>query len=104
MLVDPDAWIGLIDGRRYVRQVRSDGSIVVEHTRYYLGRRLAGQRVMLAVSAAERSLVVYHDDAPIKQLPLCGLHGEILVFDRYVDLMQREARAKARRDHHRLAA
>jgi hypothetical protein len=30
----------------------------VEHTRYYLGRRLAGQRVMLAVSAAERSLVV----------------------------------------------
>jgi transposase InsO family protein len=104
MLVDPDAWIGLIDGRRYVRQVRSDGSIVVEHTRYYLGRRLAGQRVMLAVSAAERSLVVYHDDAPIKQLPLCGLHGEILVFDRYVDLMQREARAKARRDQHRRAA
>ena len=104
MLVDPDAWIGLMDGRRYVRQVRSDGSIVVEHTRYYLGRRLAGQRVMLAVSAAERSLVVHHGDTPVKQLPLCGLHRQILVFDRYVDLMQREARAEARRHHRRLAA
>ena len=84
--------------------MRSDGSSVVEHTRYYVGRRLAGQRVVVAVSAAERSLVVYHGDSPIKQLPLSGLHGEILVFDRYVDLMQRDARAKARRHHHRLVA
>jgi hypothetical protein len=40
---------------------------------------------------------------PIKHLPLCGLHHEVLVFDPYVDLMQRQARAKARR-HQRLAA
>ena len=104
MLVDPDAWLPLIDGRRYVRQVRANGSIVVEHTPYYIGRRLAGQRVAVAVSAAERSLVVYRGDTPLKQLPLCGLHREILVFDRYVDLMQREARAEARRRHRRLAA
>jgi hypothetical protein len=104
MLVDPDAWLPLIDGHRYVRQVRSDGSIVVEHTRYYIGRRLAGQRVAVAVSAAERNLVVYHGDTPVKQLPLCGLHRKVLVFDRYVELMQREARAEARRRHHRLAA
>ena len=103
MLVDPDAWLPLIDGRRYVRQVRANGSIVVEHARYYVGRRLAGQRVAVAVSAPERSLVVYQGETPIKQLPLCGLHREVLVFDRYVDLMQREARAKARR-HHRLVA
>ena len=104
MLVDPDAWLPLIDRRRYVRQVRPNGTVVVEHTPYYVGRRLAGQRVAVAVSAAERSLVVYHGDAPIKQLPLCGLHGEVLVFDRYVDLMQREARAQARRRHHRRLA
>jgi hypothetical protein len=62
--------------------------------------------VALAVAAAEWSLLVYHGDTPVKQLPLCGLHREVLVFDRYVDLMQREARAEARRHqhHHRLAA
>ena len=104
MLVDPDAWLELIDGRRYVRQVRSDGTVTVEHTRYYIGRRLAGQRVALAIVAAERALVVYHGDTMVRQLPLCGLHGEVLLFDRSVDLMQREARAEARRRHQRLAA
>ena len=103
MVVDPDAWLDLIDGRRYIRQVRSDGTVTVEHTRHYIGRRLAGQRVALAIVAAERALAVYHGDTMVKHLPLCGLHGEVLVFDRYVDLMQREARAEARR-HHRLAA
>ena len=102
MLVDPDAWLPLIDRRRYVRQVRSDGTVVVEHTRYYLGRRLAGQRVALAVAAAERALLVYHGDTLVKQLPLRGLRGETLVFDHYVALMEREARAEARR-HQRLA-
>ena len=102
MLVDPDAWLALIDGRRYVRQVRSDGTVVVEHTPYYVGRRLAGQRVVLAVAAAERALFVYHGETLLKQLPLRGLRREILVFDRYVALMEREARAQARR--RRLAA
>jgi hypothetical protein len=106
MLVDPDAWLPLIDGRRYVRQVQANGTVTVEHTRYYVGRNLAGQRLALAVAAAERSLVVYQGATAIKQWPLRGLRGEILVFDRYVDLMQREARAEARRhhQHHRLAA
>jgi transposase InsO family protein len=104
MLVDPDAWLPLIDGRRYVRQVQANGTVKVEHTRYYVGRHLAGQRVALAVAAAERSLVVYHGDTAVKQLPLSGLHGEVLLFDRYVELMQREARAEARRRRRRLAA
>ena len=69
MLVDPDAWLPLIDGRRYVRQVQANGTVRVEHTRYYVGRHLAGQRVALAVAAAERALVVYHGDILLKQLP-----------------------------------
>jgi transposase InsO family protein len=104
MLVDPDAWLPLIHGRRYVRQVQPNGTVNVEHTRYYVGRRLAGQRVALAVAAPERALVVYHGDTAIKQLPLSGLRGEILEFDRYVNLMEREARARARRRQRRLAA
>src|SRR5919199_1307011 len=96
MLVDPDAWLPLIDGRRYVRRVQPKGTVKVEHLRYYVGRHLAGQRVALAVAAAERALVVYHGDTALKQLPLHGLRGEILVFERYVDLMEGEARAEAR--------
>src|ERR687886_2723151 len=62
MLVDPDAWLRLVDGRRYARRVQADGKVMVEHARYYVGHRLAGQRVALAVVAAERALDVYHGD------------------------------------------
>jgi hypothetical protein len=82
MWVDTDAWLRRIDGRRYVRQVQAHGTVKMEHRYYYVGRHLAGQRVALAVSAAERSLIVYHGDTAIKQLPLSGLHGEVLIFDR----------------------
>ena len=56
MLVDPDAWLPLIDGRRYVRQVQVHGSVLVEHVRDDVGRRLAGQRVVLAVVADDFAL------------------------------------------------
>jgi transposase InsO family protein len=104
MLVDPDAWLRLVDGRRYVRQVQADGKVKIEHARYYVGHRLAGQRVALAVVADERALDVYAGDALLKRLPLRGLRGEILLFDQYVALMEREARAEARRRRPRLAA
>jgi transposase InsO family protein len=104
MFVDPDAWLRLVDGRRYVRQVQADGKVKVEHARYYVGHRLAGQRVALAVVADERALDVYHGDTLLKQLPLRGLRGEILLFDDYVAVMEREARAEARRHRPRLAA
>jgi transposase InsO family protein len=97
MLVDPDAWLRLVDGRRYVRQVQTNGTVEIEHVRYYVGGRLAGQRVALAVVAAERTLNVYHGGTLLKQLPLRGVRGEILPFDRYVALMEQEARANARR-------
>ena len=50
-----------------------------------------------------RALLVYHGDTLVKQRQLHGLRGEILVFDYYVELMEREARAEARRRHRRLA-
>ena len=69
----------------------------MEHERYYVGRRLAGQRVALAVAPDAGVLVVRHRDAPIKQLPLRGLWGVRLPFERYVELMLQEARVHARR-------
>ena len=80
-----------MDGRRSVRRVQADGKVKIEHARYYVGHRLAGQRVALAVVADERALDVYHGDTLLKRLPLRGLRGEILLFDHYVALMEREA-------------
>jgi hypothetical protein len=95
--VDPDAWLRVVDGRVYARTVRVRDDVVVEHARYYVGRRLAGQRVAVAVAAGERALVVRHRGVVVKRLPLRGLRGERLPFERYLALMEQEARAEARR-------
>jgi hypothetical protein len=95
--VDPDAWLRLVDGRRYARTVLAGGDVLVEHARYYVGKRLTGQRVAVAVAAGERALVVRHRGAVVKRLPLRGLHGAPLPFERYLGLMEQEARADARR-------
>ena len=58
----------------------------------------------VAIAAAERAVVVYHGDTILKHLPLRGLRGEVLLLDRYIELMEREARADARRHSRRLAA
>ena len=95
--VDPDAWLPLVDGRRYLRIVSVAGAIVVEHARHYVARSLAGRRVAVAVAAGERALVVHHAGAVLKRLPLRGLRAERLPFARYRELMEQEARARARR-------
>ena len=80
----------------------SGGDVLVEHARYYVGRRLAGQRVAVAVAAEERALVVRHRGAVVKRLPLRGLRNERLPFERYVALMEQEACADARRGRARI--
>jgi hypothetical protein len=100
-VVDPDAWLRLVDGRRYGRQVQANGTVAVEHERYHVGRRLGGQRVALAVVASEQALVVHHGGAAVKRLPLRGLYGEPLPFDRYVDRMTQEARIHTHRQRSR---
>jgi hypothetical protein len=51
----------------------------------------------VAVAAGERALVVRHAGAVVKRLPLHGLRDERLPFERYLALMEEEARAQARR-------
>jgi hypothetical protein len=102
--VDPDAWLRLVEGRRYARTVLTRGDVVVEHARYYVGRRLAGQRVAVAVASGDGELVVRHRGTVVKRLPLRGLRHERLPFEGYVELMEREARAAARRGRWLLAA
>jgi transposase InsO family protein len=102
--VDPDAWLPLVDGRRYVRKVLGGGTVAVEHHRYYVGKHLTGQRVVVTVAAADRALVVRQGPTVLKRLPLRGLRQERVPFERYVGVMEQEARAQARRRHHQQAA
>jgi len=95
--VDPDGWLHLVEGRRYVRTVLASGTVVLDQQRYYVGRCFAGQRVALAVMPGERALVVHRGGTIVKRLPLRGLREARLDFDRYVELTTREARAQARR-------
>ena len=71
--VDRTRWLRRLDRWRVVRKMDANGTIMVEHERYYLGRALAGQRVVVAVDAAARELVVHHQQRPIKRLPIKGL-------------------------------
>ena len=96
-VVDPDAWLPLVEGRRYRRTVKANGSVVVEHHRYYVGRRWQGQRVLVAVAADARELAVWRGQALLKRLPLRGLREAPLPFEWYVTQREQEARIHAGR-------
>jgi transposase InsO family protein len=93
-LVDPDRWLQVRDGLHLVRKVRRDGSIRVDLKTYYVGRALAGQHVALHLSAAQRALLVVHEQQVIKTLPLKDLTGHALRFEAFVQLMMRQARSE----------
>ena len=95
--VDPDRWLQAIDGRHCVREVRAGGSVSVEQDSYYVGQKLAGQDVVLAVGAQERALVVHHRGKVLKRLAIKGLGQAPVPFDEYVARRQQEARARDRR-------
>jgi Integrase core domain len=41
--VDPDRWLDVLDGQRYVRKVRHNGSVLVHTSTYYIDQTRAGQ-------------------------------------------------------------
>ncbi len=92
--VEPDRWLRLVDGQRFVRKVGQNGTVRVEDAPYYVSSRLAGQYVVLQVQAAERVLVVQHRQRELKRVPLKGLHGTPLPLADYVTLLQQQARAR----------
>jgi hypothetical protein len=92
--VDPDRWLQLVDGRRFVRKVGQNGNVRVEDRSYYVGTGLVGQSVVLQVHAAERVLVVQHRQREVKRLPLKGLHGAPLPLPEYITWLEHQARAR----------
>jgi hypothetical protein len=91
-IVDPDRWLDVLDGQRFVRKVRANGTISVDTTTYYLDQAWAGRYVSLRLTAATRSFRVEEHERTIKEVPIKGLIGDLLPLATYVDLMAQAAR------------
>ena len=92
--VDGDRWLQAIDGRRYVRKVRSDGSVSIDQVLYYLSRDLVGKSVVLRLDATAREFVVEDRGYEVKRLAIKGLGSPLMPFDAYVTRMCAEARSE----------
>jgi transposase InsO family protein len=95
--IDPDRWLESLHGQAFARRIGSDGCVDVDLEPYYIKRALAGQQIVLLVNAPDSLFEVYQDTTLIRQVPIKGLHGDILPFDRYVTLIKQEARSEQRR-------
>jgi hypothetical protein len=92
--VDPDRWLEVLHGQRYVRKVRSTGTVSVDGVSYYVDHAWAGKYVSLQIDAAARVFVVEHREQVVKQLPIKGLVGERLPLEGYLAQMAVEARTQ----------
>lgn len=90
--VEPDRWVEVLDGERYVRKVRSNGTVTVENVRYYVDQAWAGKYVSLQLDAQQRSFRVEYREHGIKLVPLKGLVGETLSWEAYLEHISLEAR------------
>ncbi len=90
--VDPDRWLAVLDGQRYVRKVRSNGTVSIDSVGYYVDHAWAGKYVSLQIDARERVFVVEYREQVVKQLPITGLVGERLPVEVYLEQIAREAR------------
>jgi hypothetical protein len=93
-MVDPDQWLTVLDGHRYVRKVRGNGTVSVDGVAYYVDQTWSGKYVSLRLDAQQRSLIVEERHQVIKALPIKGLVGECLPLDDYLDLITQEARSQ----------
>ena len=84
----------MLDGQRYVRKVRSNGTVTVDSVSYYVDQAWAGKYVSLQVDATARVFVVEYREQAIKQVPIKHLVGEQLPLEVYLELITTEARTQ----------
>jgi hypothetical protein len=92
--VDPDRWVEVLNGERYVRKVRATGTVSVDRSVYSIDQAWAGKYVTLRLDAANRTFVVEYREQPIKHVPIKGLVGDVLPLETYLELITREARTQ----------
>lgn len=95
-MVDPDRWVDVLDGERFVRKVQSNGVVKLETQRYYISAALVGQQVTLVVRAGERALVVEQAGVELKRLPIQGTGQPACGFEQFVGQLCEEARTGRR--------
>lgn len=95
--VDPDRWLQSLHGQAFARRVGPDGCVDVDLEPYYIKQAFAGTSVVLFVNAPQKVFQVWHEGALIKEMPMKGLYGQELPFERYVTLIKQEARSEQRR-------
>jgi hypothetical protein len=93
--IDPDRWVDVLDGQRYVRKVRASGTVSIDRVNYYINQAWEGKYVTLRVDAPSRSLVVEYREQPVKRLPIKGLIGEHLPLERFIEQLAQAARTQA---------
>lgn len=96
-MVDPDRWLEVLDGKRYVRKVQSSTEVTLDSQRYYVSQALVGQQVTLVVNAAERALVIEHAGKEVKRVPFQGTGQPPCSFEQFVEQLCEEARSGRRR-------
>ncbi len=92
--VDPDRWLDVLDGHRYVRKVRANGTVSVDSVSYYVDQAWAGKYVSLHIAAAQRTFIVEYREEAVKHLPIKGLIGEHLPLEVYLEHAAHEARTQ----------
>jgi hypothetical protein len=95
-VVDPDSWLQVSDGLHVVRTVNRRGQVRIDLKDYYVGQALAGQQVALHLSAKAGAWLVLQGTTLLKSLPLKGLYGAALPFEKFVQFMMQQARAEQR--------
>jgi hypothetical protein len=96
MTVDPDRWLEVCQAQHYVRKVDWRGCIRVDKHHYYLNKQLAGKHVQVELDGKNRQLVVRQEQQELKRLKIKGLYGGELPFEKYAELIVREARSERR--------
>src|SRR6185369_8487073 len=82
--VDPDRWVQVIDGQKFVRKINQNGSITLDKVYYYIKRELAGQSIIAEIDGAKKQLVIYQQQLQVlKRLPLKGLFNRELSLEEF---------------------
>jgi transposase InsO family protein len=96
-LVDPDAWLRHVHGQHFIRKVRHNGTVVLDDVACYVQQALVGHYVDLCVNAVQQELIVWHEQQPLKRIPIKGLYKTLLSFEEFVALLEQQARTSQRR-------
>jgi transposase InsO family protein len=92
--IDPDRWVEVLDGKRFVRKVRANGTISIDNTQYYIGTAKQGCSLTFHINGAKRTFIVEEADTTLKEISIKGLIREALSVKDYVALVLREIRSQ----------